>query len=97
MALSMCPWNDGGEVHRCHGVYSPTFAATATPPLLKCPDYRIREYNISGSLLFPAICGGSIPAGADPEGGGGPGGQDPPPPFWGTPKLHKQGGGGGKR
>ena len=29
--------------HCAYGVYSPTMAARAAPPVLKCPDYRIRE------------------------------------------------------
>ena len=29
--------------HWAYGVYSPTFAATTAPPMLKYPDYRIRE------------------------------------------------------
>ena len=38
----------------------------------------------------PSGCAHTQCAGADP--GGSLGGQDPPPPFWGTPKLHKEGG-----
>ena len=31
--------------HCAYGVYSPTFAATTVPSMLKCPDYRIRELH----------------------------------------------------
>ena len=31
-------------------MYSPTFAATSAPSMLKCPDYRIREWDMKRIL-----------------------------------------------
>ena len=42
-------WNIGLN-HCVYGVYSPHLSTTAVPPMLKCPDYRIRDpvfgYNL---------------------------------------------------
>ena len=37
--------------HWAYGVYSPYVSATEVPPMLKCPDYRIREYWLF--VLYP--------------------------------------------
>ena len=31
--------------HCTYGVYSPHLSATTAPPMLKCPDHRIREWQ----------------------------------------------------
>ena len=50
--------------HCTYGVYSPTFTATAAPPMLKCPEYWIREYTklsyisyTPNSLVRPLVVG----------------------------------------
>ena len=48
-------------------MYSPTFAVTAAPPMLKCPDYRIRKVRVNNQSGIPRRGG---PRGCINGGGG---------------------------